>query len=120
MKDFIYWLLREYGELGTVTCNLGVSIDFESEDEAVQVSQEEHTEKMVLLPVTLVRTYSQQMRSSSDYGNLYAQGNSLIVLERPSYEIREDDEVTLSGFTFKVVDVKHLLPENIMELVVRS
>lgn len=118
MNDFAYWLLREYGENGTITHINSTSMNLETGNEVLD--QEVHELKMVLLPVTMVRTYAQAMRTGSDYGNLYAQGNSLAVLPTPEFTIHEDDTVHLCGFDMKVVDVQFLHHENLVELVVKS
>lgn len=118
MNDFAYWLLREYGALGTIRHLNSTSLDLSSGSETVDETINET--KMVLLPVSLITTYAQQMRSASEYGNLYAQGNSLIVLPVQSFTVAIDDIVTTVGFTFKVVDVKYLHHENVMELVVKA
>jgi len=117
MSDFIYWLLREYGDYGSITHINATTLDLETGLETLD--QEVYEEKMALLPVSLVSTYSQQMRSSSDYGNLYAQGNSIAVLRTPTFEIHVDDVVTIGDLTFKIIEKTPYPFEDAYELVVR-
>ncbi len=118
MSDFIYWLLREYGEYGIITHINSTTLDLETGMETLD--QEEHEEKMALLPVSFISTYSKQVRSSADYGNLYAQGNSIVVLQTPSFEIHVDDVVTVGTLTFKVIELTPYPLEDAYELVVRA
>lgn len=118
MTDFIYWLMREYGKYGTITHLISTTLDSDTGDETV--NQEVHEIKMVLLPVSIITTYAQQMRSGSDYGSLYAQGNSVIAVQVPEFEIHQDDIVDILGFKLKIVDLNHLHHENVLELIVRK
>jgi len=118
MTDYIYWLLREYGEYGTITHLIGTSLNLETGLEIV--NEDKHEVKMVLLPVSLLTAYAQQVRSSSDYGNYFAQGNSLIALPTPGFEVHQDDIIDMMGFKFRILDINHLHKHHILELVVRG
>lgn len=118
MSDFMYWLLREYGDYGEITHINSTALDLETGLETLD--QEVHEEKMALLPVSLISTYSLQMRSSSDYGNLYAQGNSIVVLSTPDFEIHIDDVVSINNLVFKIIEKTPYPIEDAYELVVRA
>ncbi len=118
MNDFGYWLLREYGQVGSIIHIRSTQLEIESGNEILD--QEEHEVKMVLLPVTVVRTYSQQLRGASDYGNIYAQGNSIVVLPVPTFQVDQDDIVHVNGFILKIIDKQYLHHEGLLELVVRA
>lgn len=117
MTDYLYWLLREYGEIGVVRHILSTTLDPETGLETV--AEEKHEVKMVLLPVSVITAYSSQIRSGSDYGNLYAQGNSVIALPVPEFEVHHDDIIEMMGFTFRVLEMNHLHHEGVLELIVK-
>jgi len=118
MTDYIYWLLREYGDFGTIKHIISTSLNLETGLETV--NQEEHTVKMVLLPVSLLTAYAQQVRSGSDYGGFFAQGNSLIALPTPGFEVHQDDIIEMMDFKFRILDINQLHKHHILELVVRG
>jgi hypothetical protein len=111
--------MREYGAWGTIKHLISTTLDTETGTETVD--EETHEVKMVLLPVSMITAYAQQMRSSSDYGNLYAQGNSIVAVALPmEFEVSQDDVVEINNFKFRVVDLNHLHHENVLELIVKS
>lgn len=118
MTDYLYWLLREYGEYGVIRHVVSTDLDTETGEETV--AEDRHELKMVPLPISVVTMYAQQMRSASNYGSLYAQGNSVIALPVPEFEVHQDDIVEVMGFTFRVVDLNHLHKEGVLEMIVKS
>jgi len=47
-------------------------------------------------------------------------GYSIIAVQTPQFEIHQDDVVEIMGDRFKVVDLRPLQHENVLELIVKG
>ncbi len=123
MTDFVYWLLREYGELGISSIVKDSRINPVSGMEELDVEEKE-IERVVLLPITFSSAYAANMRNSDfNYGNWFAQGGSIILIDAHVCEDLDKligSDLTVAGHTFRVEDAQDIRDEGIYELKVKN